>query len=94
MTTQTTMTPPKGAHVGRKRTRPKFKPDTVRKKLCLRLHELAGDLTNAEIAERLGLTTDAVSKWFQGDTSPDMDLLPKLAAMLGFDDYRKLLPPS
>jgi transcriptional regulator with XRE-family HTH domain len=94
MTTTILKDSPKGGIVGRKRTRPTFKPTTLRRKFCLRLHDAAIGHTNAEIAKAVGVSTDAVSKWFQGENCPDYDVLPKLAALLGYSDYRELLPPS
>lgn len=40
-------------------------------------------LTQAALAQRLGVTHQAVSQWECGDTIPDIMLLPKLAATLG-----------
>ena len=93
----TMTTSPKGGFVGRKRTRPTFKPTTLRRKLCFRLHELVeaqDSPTNAEIAAACGVTPDAVSQWFQGKSCPDYDLLPRLAKVLKLRDYRDLLPSS
>lgn len=40
-------------------------------------------LTQDEVAGRLGITAQAVSKWENGATCPDISLLPELADMLG-----------
>jgi len=45
----------------------------ARKKLCL---------TQAEIAEKLGVSFQAVSQWERGETTPDIDKLPELAQLL------------
>lgn len=39
--------------------------------------------TQASLAQRIGVTHQAVSQWECGDTMPDIATLPKLAAMLG-----------
>ena len=41
------------------------------------------DLTQDELAERLGTTYQSVSRWENGTTYPDMELLPELAAIFG-----------
>lgn len=41
--------------------------------------------TQEGLAGRLGVTYQAVSKWENGVTSPDISLLPELAAVLGTD---------
>lgn len=96
MTTQTTMAPPKGAHVGRKRTRPKFKATTLRRKFCLRLHDLAdaAGVTGDDIADSCKTTKATVSKWFTGRTVPDIEDWPALANALKLANIRDLLPPS
>lgn len=38
-------------------------------------------LTQAQLAERVGVTTQAVSKWEQGICAPDIALLPELSAI-------------
>jgi len=40
-------------------------------------------LTQEELAGRLGVTYQAVSKWEHGTTAPDISLLPELAAVFG-----------
>lgn len=42
-------------------------------------------LTQAQIAEFLGVSTPAVNKWEQGSTYPDVTLLPALARLLKTD---------
>lgn len=44
---------------------------------------LAADLTQEMLAEQLGVSPQAVSKWECGSTSPDIYLLPALADALG-----------
>lgn len=40
-------------------------------------------LTQGHLAERLGVSPQAVSKWERGDNLPDVGLMPDLAEMLG-----------
>ena len=40
-------------------------------------------ITQEELAEYLGISFQAVSKWETGTTLPDITLLPKLAAFFG-----------
>ena len=43
----------------------------------------ARGLTQQMLAERLDITYQAVSRWENGITCPDIELLPRLAAVLG-----------
>ena len=42
----------------------------------------AMDLTQAEMAERLGVSPQSVSNWERGESLPDVGLLPDIARML------------
>lgn len=42
-------------------------------------------LTQEQVAQRLGVSTPAVSKWETGASYPDLPLLPPLARLLGVD---------
>ncbi|MTK07096.1 MAG: helix-turn-helix transcriptional regulator [Hungatella sp.] len=42
-------------------------------------------LTQEDIADYLGVSAPAVSKWEKGSTSPDITLLPALARLLKID---------
>ena len=42
-------------------------------------------LTQEQLAERLGVTGQTVSKWENSISSPDVAILPQLAASLGVD---------
>jgi len=53
----------------------------------------ANDMTQEEVAEKLGVSPQSVSKWERGDTYPDITLLPSIAnlyktsvdALIGMD---------
>ena len=40
------------------------------------------EITQTELAKRLGVTQGAVSQWENGTTNPGIELLPKLAEIL------------
>ena len=81
--------PPK---VGRKRTtKPPKTLSPIERKFALRLSELVGD-NSVDVAERIGVSPDAVRKWCAGRSVPSLDLWPKLAAALKLSDWRDLLP--
>lgn len=83
----------KGLHVGRKRTaKPPKTLSNAERKFALRLSELIGDNAPA-VAEKVGVSSDAVRKWCAGDSVPSLDKWPKIAAAVGLKDYRDLLPP-
>ena len=44
---------------------------------------LAASMTQEQLAQELGLTAQAVSKWENGTTAPDIALLPELSVLLG-----------
>jgi transcriptional regulator with XRE-family HTH domain len=85
---------PPGGDVGRKRSLPKFKPNTVRRRFAFRLHELADSVTYEQIAASVGVSKITVAKWFAGKNTPDLEYWPALAKAFGLKDYRDLLPPS
>ena len=43
----------------------------------------AGDLTQEQLADRLGVTYQSVSRWENGSAYPDMELLPALSDIFG-----------
>ena len=64
-----------------------------------RTHRRAMDMTQEQLAEQLGVSFQSVSRWENGTTYPDMELLPALArmfsvtvdALLGMsDDERRI----
>ena len=59
-----------------------------------RLFTLVGDanLTPAEFAERIGVTEDAVRKYFRGVQSPVINRWPAIAKAVGLADAKDLLP--
>lgn len=48
-------------------------------------------ITQAQLAEKIGVNQKAVSQWERGDTNPSADKLPAIAATLGctIDDLFK-----
>ncbi|MBQ1504408.1 MAG: helix-turn-helix transcriptional regulator, partial [Oscillospiraceae bacterium] len=50
--------------------------------LRIRERRMALDLTQTALAQRLGITAQAVSKWETGMGCPDIYVLPKLASAL------------
>ena len=65
--------------------------------LRLREHRRRCDLTQEELAEKLCISPQSVSKWERGDGCPDINMLPKIAShlgistdtLLGFDEVTK-----
>ena len=51
----------------------------------IRARRRAMGMTQEQLAERLGVSAPAVSKWEQGASYPDVTLLPALARALGID---------
>ena len=50
------------------------------------------DMTQMELADRLGISYQAVSSWERGSTMPDISKLPELAEIFGVSiDKIKLL---
>jgi len=49
----------------------------------IRTFRLHRDLTQERLADALGVTAQAVSKWENGASCPDISLLPELSAVLG-----------
>ena len=52
------------------------------------------DMTQEQLADRLGLTYQSVSRWENGTAYPDMELLPPLAQMFGVSIDELLGMPS
>lgn len=54
-------------------------------KLCEKLYELrrAAGLSQEELAERLNVSRQAVSKWENGDSAPDLDRLRAICTYFG-----------
>ncbi|MCI6587350.1 MAG: helix-turn-helix domain-containing protein, partial [Clostridiales bacterium] len=51
----------------------------------IRARRHALGVTQEQLADRLGVSAPAVSKWEQGASYPDVTLLPALARALGID---------
>lgn len=49
---------------------------------CIRQKRTGASLTQAELAERLNVSAQAVSNWERGESLPDISLLPDLALIL------------
>ena len=55
--------------------------ETLGKRICAQRKKLG--LTQDALAEKLGVTAQAVSKWENDQSCPDITMLPKLAAVFG-----------
>lgn len=51
----------------------------------LRRYRLAAGMTQAQLAQRLGIGPSSVSFWESGTTLPSPEMYPKLARVLGVD---------
>lgn len=49
----------------------------------IRTHRLRNNMTQEKLAEALNVTSQAISKWENGLSYPDISLLPELSAILG-----------
>ena len=60
----------------------------------LRMLRLEKKLTQEQVAEKLGVSAQSVSRWETGATFPDIMLLPEIAGMYGVlvDDLYKKNP--
>ena len=58
----------------------------------IRIHRLHCSMTQEKLAELLCVTPQAVSKWENGASYPDITLLPELSAALGIkiDEHKNL----
>ena len=55
------------------------------------------NMTQLQLAEKLGISDKAVSKWERGLGSPDLSIMPKLSEILGVDLEKLLtgeMPPK
>lgn len=85
-------TPPKGvAGVGRRRIK-EPDPTTPSGQFALYLAHLCKDYDPAEVAERAGISRATLFNYFNAATSPDLDVLDRLAKALGMNDYRAMMP--
>ena len=57
-------------------------------------HRKALGLTQDQLAEKLGVTAQAVSKWENDQSCPDITMLPKLADIFGITTDALLGIPS
>ena len=56
--------------------------DTIAIGAFIREHRVERELTQAELAERLGVSPQSVSNWECGETLPNIALLPDIACIL------------
>lgn len=56
---------------------------TLRIGEIIRHHRKAENMTQEELAEKLGITKAAVSKWETGESLPDITMLPPIAELFG-----------
>ena len=49
----------------------------------IRSYRKKNGLTQEEFAERLGVTYQSVSRWENGATYPDLELIPSISELLG-----------
>lgn len=68
-----------------KATNPKKEVLTMQENIGVKIAELrrAHNMKQDELAEMLGVTPQAVSKWENGASMPDISLLPKIAQIFG-----------
>jgi transcriptional regulator with XRE-family HTH domain len=59
-----------------------YPPDSDTVAARIRTRRRALDLTQTQVAERLGVTQSAVALWERGETQPRLDLLRGLAEIL------------
>ena len=59
--------------------------DQIKTGLLIRALRNSAGMTQKQLAERLCVSDKAVSKWECGKGSPDISLLPELAALFGTD---------
>ena len=81
--------------VGRKRVeQSRSVRGTPAGKFGRRLEQLASEagLTTAEFAAKVGVTEDAIRKYFRGTDVPRLDRWPRIARVLGLKNAKDLLP--
>ena len=59
--------------------------DQIRTGEIIRMMRLQKKMTQSALAEKIGVSDKAVSKWERGCGAPDVSILPVLAAELGID---------
>ena len=52
------------------------------------------DMTQEQLAQRLGVTYQSVSRWENGTTYPDLELLPAISELLSAVSYTHLTLPT
>lgn len=68
---------------------------TFRGRFAMHLQSLltASGVSKDELANETGLGEPTIRKWLRADGTPDVSSLESIAAALGIDDYRMVLPP-
>lgn len=71
-------------------------PDTTESISPLKRRRLAAGLTQGQLAERLGVTLQAVYLWERGDSIPSPRMYPRLSEALGITamEATELFRPS
>lgn len=84
----------KGPKVGKVRRVNKSFATSPSGQFAKRLNQLLRNQPASDLADKLGVSDDAVLKWLRGDRTPPIDQWPDIAKALGLSDWRDLIPPK